>query len=37
MNMFKVEKERAAIYTGFLNVKGKIVMDAIIAKPLLAN
>lgn len=38
MSMFDLEsKDRAAIYTAFLNVKGKILFDAIIVKPLLAN
>ena len=37
MKWFKKENDRAAIYTGFLNPKGKILFDAIIAKPLLAN
>ena len=31
------EKERAAIFTCFLNPKGKLLFDAIIAKPLLAE
>jgi folate-binding Fe-S cluster repair protein YgfZ len=38
INTFKSEGEkRAAIFTTFLNVKGKIIFDAIVAKPLLAN
>ena len=39
INLFKKDggKERAAIFTTFLNVKGKIIFDAILAKPLLAN
>lgn len=38
MNIFTKEgKDRAAIFTGFLNVRGKLLFDAIIAKPLLAN
>ena len=39
INMFKKDggKERAAIFTTFLNVKGKIIFDAILAKHLLAN
>lgn len=37
MNLFSKEPERAAIYTCFLNIKGKVMFDAIIAKPLLAN
>ena len=37
MNIFEREGEkRAAIYTGFLTVKGKTMFDAIIAKPKLA-
>jgi hypothetical protein len=30
-------KERAAIYTHLLTVKGKVMFDAIIAKPKLAS
>lgn len=38
INTFKTEgKKTAAIFTTFLNVKGKIIFDAILAKPLLAN
>ena len=38
MNVFEKEgAERAAIYTGFLTVKGKTMFDAIIAKPQLAS
>ena len=39
INSFKKDggKDRAAIFTTFLNVKGKIIFDAILAKPLLAN
>ena len=38
INHFKKDgKQRAAIFTTFLTVKGKIIFDAIIAKPLLAN
>lgn len=29
--------ERAAIFTGFLNVKGKVLFDAIVVKPRLAG
>ena len=29
--------KRAAIFTNFLTVKGKIIFDAFIAKPMLAN
>ena len=36
MELFKKE-DRAAIFTTFLTVKGKIIFDAVIAKPLLAN
>ncbi len=36
--MFKKDgSERAAIFTTFLNVKGKIIFDAILAKPVIAN
>ncbi len=38
INMFKKDgSERAGIFTTFLNVKGKIIFDAILAKPLIAN
>jgi len=38
INLFKKDgTERAAIFSTFLNVKGKIIFDAIIAKPLIAN
>ena len=41
INIFKRKDgktaERAAIFSTFLNVKGKIIFDAIVAKPLLAN
>jgi folate-binding Fe-S cluster repair protein YgfZ len=37
MRLFEREKERAALFTCFMNVKGKVLFDAIIAKPLLAN
>jgi folate-binding Fe-S cluster repair protein YgfZ len=38
INQFKKDgMERGAIFTTFLNVKGKIIFDAIIARPLLAN
>lgn len=38
INLFKKDgSSRAAIFTSFLTVKGKIIFDAIIAKPLLAN
>ena len=37
MRLFQREPERAAIYSGFLTVKGKMMFDAIIAKPKLAS
>jgi len=37
MRLFEREKDRAALYTCFLNPKGRVQHDAIIAKPLLAN
>jgi len=38
INLFRKDgADRAAIFTTFLNVKGKIIFDAILAKPLLAN
>lgn len=37
INLFQHEPDRAAIYTCFMNVKGKLLYDSIIAKPLLAN
>lgn len=37
MKLFEKDKNRAAIFTSFLNVKGKTMFDAIIAKPLIAN
>lgn len=36
MKLFQREEERAAIYTGLLTVKGKVMFDAFIAKPKLA-
>jgi folate-binding Fe-S cluster repair protein YgfZ len=36
MSSFK-EEDRAAIFTAFLNVKGKTMFDAIIVKPKLAG
>jgi folate-binding Fe-S cluster repair protein YgfZ len=37
MKLFETEKpDRAAIYTGFLNVKGKIMFDAFRVQPKLA-
>lgn len=37
MALFEESNERAAIYTSFLNVKGKTMFDAIIVKPRLAG
>lgn len=37
MGIFDKEETRAAVYTGFLSVKGKILFDAIITKPKLAS
>ena len=38
MKIFKDEGERrAAIFTAFLTVKGKVMFDAIIVKPKLAK
>jgi len=38
MKSFKdYDGERAALFTGFLNVKGRILMDGIIVKPKLAG
>jgi folate-binding Fe-S cluster repair protein YgfZ len=38
MTTFKKEgADRAAIYSAFLNVKGKTMFDAFIVKPVLAN
>ena len=37
MRLFDQNPERAALYTAFLTVKGKVMFDAIIAKPRLAN
>lgn len=37
MNLFKTEGEqRAALYSGFLTVKGKLMYDGFIVKPKLA-
>ena len=36
MKLFAGNEDRAALYTGFLTVKGKLMFDAIIAKPKLA-
>ena len=38
MNLFKKEgDDRAALFTAFLNVKGKTMFDAMIVKPRLAG
>ena len=38
MGLFRQEgRDRAAIFASFLNVKGKVLFDAILAKPRLAN
>jgi hypothetical protein len=37
IKLFDREPDRAAIFTGFLNVKGKILFDAIVVKPRLAQ
>ena len=37
MNLFQKEKERASIFTSFMNVKGKTLFDCFICKPLLAH
>lgn len=37
MRLFEREDGRAAIYTGLLTNKGKVMFDAIIAKPSLAS
>lgn len=37
MRLMESEEERAALYSGFLTVKGKMMFDAIIAKPRLAS
>jgi len=36
MRLFQREPDRAALYTGFLTVKGKMMFDGVIAKPKLA-
>jgi len=36
LSLFDSEPERAAVYAGFLSVKGKLMYDGIIAKPKLA-
>jgi hypothetical protein len=33
MNTFDREEERAALYSGFLNTKGRLKYDAFIFKP----
>lgn len=37
VNLLLQDKLRGAIFTNFLTVKGKLLFDAIVAKPLLAN
>ncbi|CDW76044.1 aminomethyl transferase [Stylonychia lemnae] len=38
MSLFEKDgSDRASIYTSFLNVKGKVLLDGFLAKPLLAN
>ena len=37
MSLFKKEEDRAALFTAFLNVKGKTMFDAMIVKPKLAG
>ena len=37
MRMFDESEDRAAIYTSFLNVKGKTMFDAFVVKPKLAG
>ena len=38
MKLFETEKpDRAALFTAFLNVKGKVMFDGIIVKPKLAS
>ena len=37
MSLFKKEQDRAALFTAFLNVKGKTMFDAMIVKPKLAG
>ena len=37
MNLFQKEKERASIFTSFMNVKGKTLFDCFVCKPLLAH
>lgn len=37
ISLFNSEPNRAALNTAFLNVKGKVLYEAIIVKPLLAN
>ena len=37
MKLFEESKERAAIYTSFLSVKGKTMYDAFVVKPRLAG
>ena len=37
MKVFDESPERAAIYTSFLTVKGKTMLDAFVVKPRLAG
>ena len=37
MKVFEESEDRAAIYTSFLTVKGKTMLDAFIVKPRLAG
>lgn len=37
MKRFAEQKDRAAIFTTFLNVKGRMLFDAIVVKPKLAG
>ena len=37
MRLFEKDQNRASIFTGFLNVKGRLLFDAIIVKPKLAG
>ena len=37
MRLFDKDQNRACIFTGFLNVKGRLLFDAMIVKPKLAG
>jgi folate-binding Fe-S cluster repair protein YgfZ len=37
MGLFRKDPDRAALFTGFLNVKGKTMFDAMVVKPKLAG